>query len=50
MRFHPAVLSPRFGRLVELLLVLLLTLDVLRIRLDPVTLCVAAGVHGYVMR
>ncbi len=50
VRFHPAVLSPTFGRLAELLLVLLLTLDVLCIRLDPVTLCIAAGVHSCVMR
>lgn len=43
-RLHPAVLSPRFGCLSTLVLVLL-ALDVLRIRLDPVALCVAAGVH-----
>lgn len=45
-RLHPSVLSPRFGCLSSLLLVLF-TLDVLRIRLDPVALCVAAGVHRW---
>lgn len=46
VRLHPAVLSPAFGWRAELLLVLLLTLDVLCIRLDPVALCIAAGVHS----
>lgn len=43
-RLHPPVLSPRLGCLSTLVLVLL-ALDVLRVRLDPVALCVAAGVH-----
>lgn len=46
--FDPAVLSPAFGCLAELLLLLLLTLDVLCICLDPVALCIAAGVHSCV--
>lgn len=45
VRFHPAVLSPGFGHLARLVLVLLI-LDVLCICLDPVTLCIAAGVHS----
>lgn len=48
VRFQPAVLPPGFGGLAELLLVLLLALDVLGVRLDPVALCIAAGVHGCV--
>lgn len=46
MSFHPSVVSPGFGRLTQLLLLLLFTLDVLCICLDPVTLCIAAGVHS----
>lgn len=44
VRFQPAVLPPGFGGLAELLL----ALDVLGVRLDPVALCIAAGVHGCV--
>lgn len=45
VRLQPPVLPPGSGRLSALLLVLF-TLDVLRVRLDPVALRVAAGVHG----
>lgn len=44
VRLDPSVLSPGFGRRSTLLLVLF-TLDVLCVRLDPVALCVTAGVH-----
>lgn len=51
VRLHPAVLSPGFGRVPGLLLLLLLlSVDVLCIRLDPVALCIAAGVHCCSMR
>lgn len=50
VRFHPAVLSPGFGCLTKLLLVLLLSLDVLCICLNLVALCIAAGVHSCMKR
>lgn len=50
VRFHPAVLSPGFGCLARLFFVLMLTLNVLCVRLDPVALCIAAGVHSCLNR